>query len=303
MNNRIKPNRLQKGDTIGIIAPSYALKPEQIQNSLQTLRQLGFQIKLSKYLFSETNGYAGSVDERAEDFNGMIADDNVKMLLFGGGEVSNEILPFIDYEAIKQHPKLICSHSDSTTILNAVHSKTGLITFYGDSVCTFDTLTEYNRKSFEKRLMTTDTDYFKNSEWRTICEGRCQGVLTGGYLVNYVSLQGSAYFNLDKSKQYLLFIEDHEMFSSPAVVSKWFSNLEQRDVFRQVTGLVFGHYSKDEQPLIDDILRRLGERWHIPVVRCEDFGHGENNAVLPIGVSAKLDTASGIFEFMESGVV
>ncbi|HBL84667.1 MAG: hypothetical protein A2Y17_11070 [Clostridiales bacterium GWF2_38_85] len=303
MSNIIKPDRLQKGDTIGIIAPSFALKPKYIQNSIMTLQQLGFQIKLSKHLFSDKNGYAGSVDERTDDFNTMIADNSVEMLLFGGGEVCNEILPYIDYENIKQHPKIICSYSDSTTILNAVHSKTGLITFYGASLRTFDNLTDYNRQSFEKRLMTTDTDYFNNSEWRTIHEGDCEGVLTGGYLVNYASLQGSTYFDLDKSKKYLLFIEDHEMFSSPAVVSKWFSNLEQRNVFKYVTGLVFGHYSKEEQPLIDEILHRLGERYRIPVVRCEDFGHGINNAIWPIGISATLDTASGKFEFTESGVV
>lgn len=303
MSNIIKPNRLQKGDTIGIIAPSFALKPEYIQNSIMKLHQLGFQVKLSKHLFSETNGYAGSVDERADDFNTMIADNIVKMLLFGGGEVCNEILPYIDYENIKQHPKIICSYSDSTTILNAVHCKTGLITFYGASLHTFDELTDYNLQSFEKRLMTTDTDYSKNSEWRTIHEGDCEGILTGGYLVNYAALQDSMYFDLDRSKKYLLFIEDHEMFSFPAVVSKWFSDLDQRNVFESVTGLVFGHYSKEEQPLIDEILHRLGERYNIPVVRCEDFGHGINNAVWPIGISAKLDTASGNFGFTESGVL
>lgn len=92
------------------------------------------------------------------DFNSMIADDDVRMLLFGGGEVCNEILPYVDYENIVKHPKIICSYSDGTTLLNAIHSKTGLITFYGASPRTYFDLSEYNWQSFEKRLMTTDAD-------------------------------------------------------------------------------------------------------------------------------------------------
>lgn len=71
----------------------------------------------------------------------MIADDSVQMLLFGGGEVSNELLPYIDYALIREHPKLICSYSDSTTLLNAIHFMCGLPVFYGASVRTFGNLT------------------------------------------------------------------------------------------------------------------------------------------------------------------
>ncbi len=303
MNQLIKPQKLNKGDTIGIIAPSYALKPDDIQNSIQKLQELGFNVKLSKHIYSDTNHYAGSIDERADDFNTLIADDAVKMLLFGGGEVCNEIVPHIDYKSIINHPKIICSYSDSTTVLNVIQSQTELVTFYGASLRTFGNLSDYNWDSFVMRLMTQSQNYAKGSTWRTICPGSCKGVLTGGYLVNYAAIQGLHYFKLNNNQDYLLFIEDHEMFSSPAVVSKWFSNLEQYGVFSNVKGLIFGHYSKEEQPLIDAIIYRIGCKYEIPVVRCEDFGHGLNNSIIPIGVSAKLDTSTNKFEFLESGVV
>lgn len=70
----IKPSKLNIGDTIGIIAPSYAVKPEYIQNSIVKLQSLGFNVKLSKYIYSDTGGYAGSIEERAEDFNTIISD-------------------------------------------------------------------------------------------------------------------------------------------------------------------------------------------------------------------------------------
>lgn len=298
----IKAKHIEPGDTIGIIAPSIALKPEYIENPVANLKKFGFEIKLSENLFSETNGYAGSITERATDFNEMIADRDVKMILFGGGEVCNEILPYIDYDNIKRNPKIICSYSDSTSILNAVYSKTGLVTFYGCSLRTFERPTDYNIDAFTKRLMTTDLEYAKGSKWTIIHPGSCEGILTGGYLVNYAALQGLEYFTLSQNDKYLLFIEDHEKFSSPAVVSKWFSNLEHRGVFKFVSGLIFGHYSDSETPLIDDILFRIGKRYGIPVVRCEDFGHGINNTIIPIGVCAKLNTEKELFRFIESSV-
>lgn len=303
MKKLIKPERLRPGDTIGIIAPAYALKPEHVPGPEKTLRELGFKVKLSKNLFSQTDGYAGSAEERAEDFNEMIADGEVKMLLFGGGEVCNEILPYIDYENIARHPKILCSYSDSTTILNAVHSKTGLVTFYGASLRTFDNLTDYNRQSFINRFVAPETKYVKSGDWQTIRSGAGTGVLSGGYLENYAALQGLRYFALDAKEKYLLFIEFHECFGSPAVASKWFSNLAHRGVFERASGLIFGHYSANPQPQIDAILERIGESYKIPVVKCEDFGHGQNNAVFPIGITARMDTKTGVFEFLENGVL
>lgn len=90
------------------------------------------------------------------------------------------------------------------------------------------------------------------------------------------------------------------MFNAPAAVSKWFSDMEQRGVFDRVVELIFGHYSDQPQPLIDDILGRIGDRHSIPVVRCGDFGHCANNAIMPIGARARLDADA--FTLLESGV-
>ena len=180
----IKPKMLQKGDTIGFIAPSYKPKRDPIERSAENLRKLGYKVKFSKNLFSTTNDYAGSIEERAEDFNAMIADPEVKMVFFGGGEVGNEILPFIDYENIKKNPKILCSYSDSTTVLNAVNKQTGLVTFYGSSPRFFENEPiEYTLINFEKRLCSTDLDYVKNSEWRVLTPGKAEGKLIGGYQI------------------------------------------------------------------------------------------------------------------------
>ena len=97
MSNLIKPKRLKPGDTIGIVAPCLVTTPEKMEPGLRGLEQLGFLIKRAPNLYSDTNGYAGSVEERAADFNAMLADTDVDAIMFGGGEVGNELLPYIDY--------------------------------------------------------------------------------------------------------------------------------------------------------------------------------------------------------------
>ena len=299
----IKPKMLQKGDTIGFIAPSYKSKRDPIERSAENLRKLGYKVKFSKNLFSTTNDYAGSIEERAEDFNAMIADPEVKMVFFGGGEVGNEILPFIDYENIKKNPKILCSYSDSTTVLNAVNKQTGLVTFYGSSPRFFENEPiEYTLTNFEKRLCSTALDYVKNSEWRVLTPGKAEGKLIGGYLINFACLLGLEWYKDLPDEDIILFIEDHEKFSNAAMISKWFTMLEHKGVFKRAKALIFGHYSLEEKPVIDDILTRIGKRYNIPVIRNEDFGHGANGAILPISVKARLNTEDMSFEFLESGV-
>lgn len=299
----IKPERLRDGDTIGIIAPSYKPKRDPMERSAENLRKLGYKVKFSKNLFSTTNDYAGSIEERAEDLNAMVADPEVKMIYFGGGEVGNELLPFVDYENIKLNPKIFLSYSDSTTLLNAINRMTGLVTFYGSSPRFFESSPiDYTLINFEKRLRSNDLDYVKNSEWRVITPGKAEGILIGGYLINFASLIGLEWYENIPDEDIILFIEDHEKFSTPAMISKWFTMLEHKGVFKRAKALIFGHYSTEERPVIDDILARIGNRYNIPVIRNEDFGHGANGAILPISTRARLNTEDLSFEFLESGV-
>lgn len=314
----IKPKRLQKGDTIGIIAPCYSVDRDRMEAASKNITAAGFRVRYAEHLFDGGWEYAADIASRAADFHSMIQDPEIAMVLFGGGEVCNELLPYLDYEEIPFHPKILCSYSDSTTLLNAITSMTGLVTFYGASPRTFmgegSGITDYNFASFCARMMEPDNRlHIPAAPWRMITsevgnassqhDTICEGILTGGYLVNYTALCGLPWFCLDDRESYLLFIEDHEMFSSPAVVAKWFATLSQHGVFSRTKALIFGHYAAKPYPIIDDILRRIGDEYHIPVFRCEDFGHGENNAVLPIGIRAALDTQNGTLTFLESGVL
>jgi muramoyltetrapeptide carboxypeptidase len=139
--------------------------------------------------------------------------------------------------------------------------------------------------------------FVKNSEWRILNSGVCKGILTGGYTRNFAMLTGGKYFAYDKSKSYILLLEDHEKFSSTAAVSSYISHIEQHEFISNVTGLIFGHYSEN---VPEDLLKRLerfGVKYNVPVIYSDDFGHGVNHAVLPIGENAELDTDSQSLTF------
>ena len=297
-----KPCRLRAGDQIGIVAACYAAEEERSTRAVRVLEAAGFQVKLGENLFRNTWGFAASAEERAADFNAMIRDPGVRMILFGGGEVGNELLPLIDYDALAADPKLLLSYSDGTTILEAVSSRCGICTYYGQSPRSFIQPGDFNRRHFDAAVCSGAPYTFpKGSEWVSLCPGSCEGVLTGGYLMNFAAMLGGAWYRMP-DEPCILFLEDMIHLNKPAAVSKWLSHIEQSGLFRQVKGLLWGYYDDEPQPLVDDILRRVGQRWNIPVVRCEDYGHGLRSGILPIGIRARLDAGAGTLTLLEPTV-
>ncbi len=282
-------NRLESGDTIGIVCPSHIASPEKYERNISVLEALGFRIKCGENMYRNTYGYLASEQERADDFNAMACDAQVKMVLFGGGEGGNELLPYLDYGAIQKNPKVYCSYSDGTTILNAIHSRTGLVTYYGQAPGTFYDLRHYDYMQFESNFVQAKRTFTTGEKWHTLCGGRCEGVLIGGYTRNFALLQGNRYFSFDASKQYILFLEDHEKFSDIAAVSSYISHIEQSELIHRISGLLFGHYSGTTFPELLNRLERFGRRYQLPVVYCNDFGHGVSHGILPIGIPATLD--------------
>ena len=226
----MKPNILQKGDTVGIISPSHVATPERYRDIIFGIEALGLQVKTGKNLYKDTYGYLASEEERAEDLNTMASDEKVKMVFFGGGSGSVELLPLIDYERIKKNPKIYLSYSDGTSILNAICHKTGLETYYGQAPGIFSDLRHYDYVQFVSHFLKGNvTDFQPNSPWVSICPGGCEGILLGGYILNFALLVNSEFGGFDKAERYVLFLEDHEQFSDVAAVSMYLAHIEQSD--------------------------------------------------------------------------
>ena len=140
---KILPKALKVGDTIGVVATSNPIIDENIEEmerARKIIEEKGFKVKYSKNLFSNTNGYSASAKEKAEDINSMFEDKEVKMIWCAkGGENSNSVFDYLDYEMIKKNPKIICGFSDITSITNIISAKTGLVTFSGTNFKTIAT--------------------------------------------------------------------------------------------------------------------------------------------------------------------
>lgn len=166
------PPRLTQGGVVGICSPSHIADRGTYAGMLEAIRRLGFRTREAKYLYSASHGYAAAPEERAADFNALIADPSVELVLFGGGEGSNELLPYIDFEAIRRNPKCICSYSDGTTILNAVWAKTGVEVYYGQSPGFFPNMCTYDRAQFEQHLVRGDAlEHVKSGPWQSLVPG------------------------------------------------------------------------------------------------------------------------------------
>ncbi|MBR6787122.1 MAG: LD-carboxypeptidase [Clostridia bacterium] len=288
--NMLAPN-LKKGAVIGLCSPSSKPSPEGAQKYMRGLKRMGFEIVEAENMYKDTDGYLPSIAERAADFNQMIHDPRVDMIFFSGGECGPEILPYIDYAYLKAHPKTVVSYSDSTSILNAIWSKTGLTVYYGQSPVHFKDLRQYDWEHFEKHLMHGPVDkHFANSDWHVQYAGQGSGTLVGGYARNVAMMLDGPHFSYDPNEKYVLFLEDHEKFGGPDYVSAMISHIEQSNFIHCVTGLIFGHYSTTLNEHLLARLKRFGEKHQVPVVYCDDFGHGVNHAILPIGRKAVLDT-------------
>ena len=283
--------QLKKGAVIGLCSPSSKPSPESAEKYMRVMRRLGYDIVVAENIYKDTDGYLPSIEERAADFNQMIHDERVDLILFSGGECGPEILPYIDYEYLKAHPKAVLSYSDSTSILNAVWSKTGITTYYGQSPVHFKDLRQYDWEHFVMHLMEGPAEkHIANTDWHVQYEGVGSGILVGGYARNIAMMLDGPYFKYDPNEKYMLFVEDHEKFGGPDYVSAMISHIEQSPFINCVQGLIFGHYSTTlNEPLLAR-LKRFGEKHQVPVVYCDDFGHGVNHAILPIGRKAVLDT-------------
>lgn len=286
---------LSPNGVIGICSPSHVANYKEYQHTIEAIRKKGYDVREADNLYKNTYGYLATPQEQADDFNQLIADTEVQLILFGGGEGSNELLPYIDFELIRQNPKRICSFSDGTTILDAVWALTGLETYYGQAPYLFDNFSEYDETQFRSHIVTGKAKkHIPNSNWQVQTVGKAEGILIGGYARNFAMLLGSRYFPIDMKEKYILFIEDHEMFGGVDYVSAMLSHIEQHDFMQAVNGLIFGHYSENSHPELLSRLKRLGKKYQIPVVYCDDFGHGVNHAILPIGRMAKIDTEKGM---------
>ncbi len=304
------PARLGKGDKIGIVSPSTPVKPEllgQWHNGIEFLESLGLEAVPGKHTHSTTWGYAAAPQEKAEDIHGMFADDSIRAIICSqGGATANGCLPYLDWELIRSHPKIFLGISDITVLLNAIHSKTGLVTFHGnDLLWGFGRdPTPYDREEFIACLLEARTGEIPvNGQRRTVRPGVAQGKLLGGNLHCLLKLAGTPYF--PDFREAIFFVE--AIGITPEACDHLFQQLKQMGVFDSIRGVVVGFIDglqNSEKALMqmEEVLLRVTSEYAFPILKVDDFGHNCPNTVLPVGATVRMDADRRTIEVLEECV-
>lgn len=232
----------------------------------------------------------------------MFKDKEVKAIIcLKGGETCNTFIDLLDYEIIKQNPKIVTGYSDITVILDTIYKKTGLVTFNGPDFVDFGRENAEERyKQFENAFINKKINKFCDGAKKVIRSGNVEGKLVGTNLGCMMYLLGTEYMPDLQDK--ILAIESYR--TSPNECARRFTQLKHLGVFDKIKGIIVG-YNYDLQkngdtfPQMEDILLEYSKDYDFPIIKCNDFGHRIVNSVIPIGVNVKIDSDNSKVEVLD----
>jgi muramoyltetrapeptide carboxypeptidase LdcA involved in peptidoglycan recycling len=313
---------LKTGDTIAVFSPSSpatAFAPGRYTRAKQFIQKQGYRIKEGTLTGKSAGWRSGTITARADEFNQLLHDPDVRCIMSTiGGNNTNAILPYINYQQLIADPKIIIGYSDVTALLLAIYQKTGIVTFYGPAMVasfgeysplvdwTFDYFSTIVSGNTPLPLPLTPPQYWSEErlEWETqsrakalqpnTChyygEGKVTGRLIGGNLNTLYGIWGSEYMP-EILHGDILFIEDS--MKSIAELEREYAHLALCGVFDKISAIILGKHE-----LFNDlgsgqtqlnILREVLAGRNIPVVSDYDCSHTHPMMTLPLGVSAEID--------------
>lgn len=279
---KINPN-----DSIGICSPCSRANVEKYNFFISEIKKLGFQVKESIFLYSSSWKYSGTCEERMSDLYELAEDSQVKIILFGGGPVGNEFLHEFNYDYFIKHPKRILSYSNGTWLLNAISMKTGLETYYGQFPGCFKNLNEFDHIHFNQWMIQSDPDEFYSfTTWHTLHDGIAEGICYGGLSI---IMQTFVHQFPVMSGEIILFLENHEQFCLEEEILSHLASIEQSTWMPYIKGVLIGCYNDVVPNILHQGLAYFGQKHNIPIIQCNDFGHGKYHGILPIGRRVILD--------------
>jgi muramoyltetrapeptide carboxypeptidase len=313
--DNIYPARLQKGDEIRVIAPARSLSligAENREIANKRFEELGLKVSFSEHAEESDDFVSSSIESRVADLHAAFEDPNVKAVLTViGGFNSNQLLPYIDWQIIKDNPKIFCGFSDITAMNNAILAKTGLVNYSGPHYSSFGMKKgfEYTLEHFVAAVMSDDPidvqpsnewsddawymdqenrKMMENKGWKVIQPGSAEGTIIGGNASTIVLLSGTEF--MPTAENIILFIEDDEE-GQKQHFDRYLTSLTQQPWFKNVRGLVIGRFqqvSEVSDQNLEQIIANNPSLKNLPVIANVDFGHTTPILTLPIGGQVRI---------------
>lgn len=295
----ITPPYLKPGDTVAIVAPSGVLnnRYDEVDRAKTLLKSWGLHVIVGKHVFSKANHFAGTDDERCEDFQKALDDPTVSAIWCArGGYGTVRILDKLDYSKFKQHPKWLIGYSDITALHNQIHNL-GYETIHA-MMCT--SLTD-DQKDLEQTIATFKQAIFGETLSYTLegssynQTGRVTAPIVGGNLTMLHTMLGSK-TSIDTTGK-ILFIE--EIGEYKYHIDRMLQSLKRAGYFDNCAGVLVGDMTKlrtNTTPwgssIEQLILDALGD-YNFPIAFNMPAGHEADNRAMILGRTVKLTVSSG----------
>lgn len=305
----MKVTKLVIGDTIGLICPAFKgnMKSSRITRLEAEIKNLGFKVKYGKSCYDALGYLAGSDENRVKDLEAMFLDQDVKAIMcLKGGYGASRIVDKINYDIIKQNPKLFIGFSDITVLLNTFYQRTGLPCIHG-LVGIFLGNPRIDKFSLDdfKLLLTNDTKnrILKNpgNDAITIKNGVARGKIGGGNLSLITNLIGTPY-DID-FRDKIIFIEDVD--EAPYRIDRMFSQLRLSGKLNDAKGIIFGQFTdcnsldNPEWQTYHDLIDEYCQGLEIPIIKNFNCGHDFPFINLPIGLEVEFDAFKKQIQILE----
>ena len=274
---------LNTNDKIALVVCSNGKNEEdkvRIEKLESILVEMGLVPVSTKYIYKDGFGRGVNPQVRASELMSFYKNNEIKAIFdISGGDISNEILDYLDYDLIKDNYKPFFGYSDLTTVLNALESKTNEINYLYQILNIIES--DKIRNSFENTFLKNKEDLFE-AKWRFLQGSSVEGEVIGGNIRCFLKLAGTRYFPEVENK--VLFIEG--LGTSMEGLAAHLAQLKQIGVFDKISGLLIGTFTKIEKEISVEELFELVQEYipsSLPVAKTQEVGHAKDSKALKIG--------------------
>lgn len=292
--NLLKPNSLTKGDTIAIVATSGQIDDKNsVVRAKNFLESKGFKVVLGENIFDCEKYLAGNDYKKISELHKFFLDSEVKAIMCArGGYGSIRLIKNLDYELIKQNPKIFCGYSDICALSLMMLKKSNLMTYHAPMAVSDFACDEVNEFTWKNFINTVNNKDFCYESKFILNDGVANGILWGGNLSTVVSLCGLDFL---PDEDFIFFVED---INEPVykIDRMMFQLMNINKFSSKIKGIVLGEFMGiDNEIWLKDLFEDIGKRLNIPVYCGFDITHGSKKITLPYGVNSRLE--QGNFKF------